>query len=798
MSLFKPSFDLEPYTFRGDALREIAVPLGGIGTGCVSLDGRGNFQDWEIYGRPNKGVYLWQTFPLLWMRPEGEEARMIAVQGPRVKNWLGENDGVWTYGHGNLMHQMDGLPCFDSVEFAGTFPFSRVGFQKENLPLEVELCAFNPFVPLDVDASSYPGACLVYRLKNTSDRRIDATLAWSLHNPVGNKVPLQPEEKEACRYETFEGDGTRGIAFSNDRFEEDSVHRGTVALSTNWPETTLLRQWKIGGWFDVFQEFWDEFKETGRLEGIPEGDHGSRVSGTVGAVVSLEPGEEAEIPFFVSWSFPVAEKYWDNAPGDPRHTWTPHYAQRFPTAQAAAQAFFGEYESLADRTRKFEEALFTSTLPSEVLQSVSATSSILHSPTVLRLQDGEFWAWEGCGPNIGCCPGSCSHVWNYSLAHAFLFPEMQRSMRSAEYKHNFHCGPRGGEGALNFRVLIPLGNEHPLWHAASDGQLGGVVQLYRDWRLQGSDDLLNELWPSAKRALEFAWLQWDLDRDGLTEGDQHNTYDINFQGPNPLTQFFYLAALRAGEEIARHLGDGATADRYRALIDSGREKTEARLWNGEYFVQENAYTDADAPKYQHGHGCLSDQVFGQLAASLAGLGDLVDGELIRSALAAIYRHNFRERLGDHENLQRVFAAADEPGLLLCSWPSGGRPHFPFVYSDEVWTGIEYQVATHLAYEGMVEEALAIVRGVRHRYDGVRRNPWNEVECGSHYARAMAAYGLLPALSGLRYDAVTKEATLDPRIEGEAFRCFFSTPHGWGQAVREGGETRFELAEGTLF
>ncbi|RYG36976.1 hypothetical protein EON81_08000, partial [bacterium] len=272
MSLFTPSFDLEPYTFRGDHLREVAFPLGGIGTGCVSLDGRGNFQDWEIFGRPNKGSYLWQTMPLLWVKPEDEAARILAVQGPRVKNWLGEVAGAWTYGHGNLMHHMDGLPCFDEVEFAGTFPCARVRLKKENLPLEVELCGFNPFIPLDVDASGYPGACLIYRLKNTGEKRIDATLAWSLHNPVGNKVPLQPGEKDACRYETFDNGVSRGIQFSNDRFGEESVHRGTAALSTSWPETTILRQWKLGGWFDVFQEFWNEFKATGRFESIPEGD----------------------------------------------------------------------------------------------------------------------------------------------------------------------------------------------------------------------------------------------------------------------------------------------------------------------------------------------------------------------------------------------------------------------------------------------------------------------------------------------------------------------------------------------
>lgn len=789
MNLFRPKFDVEPYTFRRENLREVAFPLGGIGTGCVSLDGRGNLRDWEIFGRPNKGSFLPYTFPMIWAKPEGEEARLLALQGPRQTHFAGELAGPWTYGHGNMFEQMDGLPRFDAIEFAGTFPFARIRFKKVGLPLEIELAAFNPFIPGDIDASSYPGACLVYRLKNTSKVRVDATIAWTMTNPIGWKVT---GEKDQAKGEVFEADGCRGVRFSNDRFSADHPSHGTVALSTSWPEVTTLPQWDQREWWDSLQAVWSAFKETGRLEGGPLGTGTDRAAGSLGAVVSLEPGEEVEVPFFISWVFPTSIKYWDG--GDYKdHTWTPFYATRWPNATDAASDFFQKYESLVSRTLAYEEDHFTSTLPTDVLLSVSATASILHTPTVLRLEDGTFWAWEGCGPDQGCCAGTCSHVWNYALTHAYLFPEMQKSMRRAEYKNSFNCGPLGKEGALNFRVMIPLGVESPLWHAASDGQLGGVVQLYRDWRLTGDEAYLRELWPSAKRALEFAWVQWDRDRDGLVDGDQHNTYDINFQGPNPLTQFFYLAGLRAGEEISRHLGDLATADEYRRLCESGRELTEQRLFNGEFFVQERAYDDASAPKYQHGKGCLSDQLFGQLSATVAGLGDLVDPALVTKALQAMYRHNFKNPLGDHENLQRVYAFADEPGLILCSWPNGGRPHFPFVYSDEVWTGIEYQVATHFAFDGMEKEALDIVNGIRQRYDGTRRNPWNEFECGSHYARAMASYGLMLALPGLRYDAVSCEASL-----AKDGRYFFSTPHGWGQAIREGGETRFEMKEGRLF
>ena len=787
MDLFRPAFDLEPYTFRGDNLREIAFPLGGIGTGCVSLDGRAGLRDWEIYGRPNKGTFLDHTFPMLWLKPEGEEARIMTVQGPRKQNFVGENAGFWSYGHGRFFEQMDGLPCFDSIEFVGTFPFARVKFHKADYPLEVELAAFNPFVPNDVDASSHPGACLVYRVKNTSSKRIEVTLAWSMMNPVGAGVEGEDQA-------TGEGFGTalcRGIAFSNSK-THGTPNQGTVALSTNWNDTTVLSQWDRREWFDAVQALWNAFLAAGRLEGGPAGDHQHRSPGSLGACFSLEPGEEVEVPFYISWSFPVSAKYWDQKEYKD-HRWTPHYAKKWPTAVEAAEGFFRDFDSLRDRTLKFEQAFFTSDLPTDVLLSVSATASILHSPTVLRLEDGTFWAWEGCSGREGCCSGTCSHVWNYALAHAYLFPEMQLSMRRAEYRNAFNCGPMGEQGALNFRVMIPLGAEAPLWHAASDGQLGGVVQLYRDWRLSGDEAVLRELWPSARRALEYAWVQWDRDRDGLVEGDQHNTYDINFQGPNPLTQFFYLAALRAGEEISRHLGAAGTADEYRALFESGRKLTEERLFNGEYFVQENRYDGADAPKYQHGHGCLSDQVFGQLAASVAGLGELMDPALMESALDAIFRYNFKNPLGDHVNLQRVYAFPDEPGLILCSWPQGGRPHFPFVYSDEVWTGIEYQVATHLAFVDKVEEALTIVAGIRKRYDGTRRNPWNEFECGSHYARAMASYGLMLALPGLRYDAVSRSVSLE-----QDGRFFVSGPHGWGQAVRENGETRLEMVEGNLF
>ena len=152
---------------------------------------------------------------------------------------------------------------------------------------------------------------------------------------------------------------------------------------------------------------------------------------------------------------------------------------------------------------------------------------------------------------------------------------------------------------------------------------------------------------------------------------------------------------------------------------------------------------------------------------------------------------------DHANPQRpTFGFGNDGGLLLCTWPKGGRLSIPFVYSDEVWTGIEYQVAAHLIFEGEVEKGLDIVRTVRNRYDGKKRNPFNEYECGSWYARALASYSLLQALTGVRYDAVDKTLYIDSKI-GDSFKTFLSTDSWFGTIELQKGKPVINVAYGTI-
>jgi hypothetical protein len=379
-------------------------------------------------------------------------------------------------------------------------------------------------------------------------------------------------------------------------------------------------------------------------------------------------------------------------------------------------------------------------------------------------------------------------VWNYAQTAAFLFPSLERSLRDADYTHNMH-----EDGRMCFRLQLPPGSSMWEYHAAADGQMGGVLKVYRDWRLCGDDEWLRNLWPRVKKALEYAWQQWDDDRDGVMEGIQHNTYDIEFHGPNTMMGTFYLGALRAGEEMARHLGDTEAAESYRAVYEKGRAWIDRELYNGEYYIQR--HNEEIELKYQYGRGCLSDQVIGQWFAHIVGLGYLLDAAHIKSTVRSIFDYNWRTDFWEHANPQRIYALNDEQGLLLCTWPHGGRPRFPFVYSDEVWCGIEYQVASHLIYEGEVERGLAIVKGLRDRHDGRRRNPWNEFECGSHYARSLASWSLLTALLGYSFDVPGRALGFAPRLDADPFQCLWSLDSGWGlyRQCMDGDQAEIDLS-----
>ncbi|HMD60131.1 MAG TPA: GH116 family glycosyl hydrolase, partial [Opitutaceae bacterium] len=493
----------------------------------------------------------------------------------------------------------------------------------------------------------------------------------------------------------------------------------------------------------------------------------------------------------------------------------PWYSGRFASIDEVAAYWRDHYAELRSRSERFSDCFFDSSLPPEAVEAAGANLSILKSSTVLRQADGRLWGWEGCDEDNAQGPGTCTHVWNYAQSVAHLFPSLERTLRETE----FTVG-QDEHGHQNFRVALPIQASAHDFYAAADGQLGGIMKVHREWRISGDTAWLRGLWPRVRASLDYGIATWDPGHKGWPEEPQHNTYDIQFWGPNGMTSSFYAGALKAAVAMGRALGEDVAL--YGDLLARGTERTNQELFNGEYFFQRvewkglRAKVSADGkfygeyyskeaaelleregPKYQYGTGCLSDGVLGSWLALACGVGQVLDPEKIRSHLKAVHRHNFKRDLSGHANPQRAtYANGREGGLLLCSWPRGQMPSLPFVYSNEVWTGIEYQAASHMIMMGLVGEGLEVVRACRARYDGKARNPFDEYEWGHWYARAMASYGLIQALSGARYDAVDGVLHLEPAVRGD-FRSFISTATGYGTVGVADGRPFLKVVAGTI-
>ncbi|NGN69569.1 hypothetical protein G5C51_37495 [Streptomyces sp. A7024] len=761
--------------YRGADRARIALPVGGIGTGCVSLGGRGQLLDWELFNRPAKGCAADSFFAV---RAAGESGAVTRV----LEASLLEGEFEGPHGSPSALH---GLPRFRDGEFAAAYPFGQALMSDPALPIEATVSAYNPLIPGDADASGLPLLVHRTRIRNTSDEPLQVSVCGSLQHIAGRG--LDGSLPAGNSFELLRADGLTVLAGGTSEVAADAESYGTLALAAvGDPVGSHRLTWARRSWGDSLLDFWDDFSDDGRLD---HPDDGARVpTGSLVVTKELEPGAETDFTFLIAWHFPNRRAWTHHhAPAPDYGHGGPvignHYATRFADAadvvrQAAPR--LGEYER---RTRAYVETITSSDLPAVVQDAVLANAAVLKSPTCFRIADGTFLAWEGGNTDHGSCHGSCTHVWNYQYALEQLFPDLAWTMREVEFVHSLD-----DRGLMSFRAGLPLATEGTGWRiAAADGQMGALVRLHRTWRLTGRDDLLATYWEGARRALEFAWipLGWDADRDGLMEGCQHSTSDVEYYGPSGVNQSWYLAALAACAEMAAAVGDDGFAKTCADVLASGAARTDETLFNGEFYGQkvlppgsadriaeglriryagdnpDVGSDDLENPDLQIGPGCMSDQLAGHALARLGGLDDRLDTAHVTTALRSIVRHNHREEFHSHFNHLRTYALGDEHGLLNCTYPHGGRPERPFPYCNEVWTGLEYTAAVALAAHGDRDTAEHLVEDVRGRYSGRARNPFNEVECGNHYVRSMASFGLAHAWPRTVVDAGARTIELDP-------------------------------------
>ena len=792
--------------YKGEALREISFPVGGIGTGSIGLAGNGRLMDWEIFNRPAKGsINGFSHFAIKATGADGTTSAKV-LNGDIEKDLVGQYSkqvfGGYGYGPSNMT--MAGFPHFRECEFCGEFPIANISFSDADFPAKVNLKAFNPLIPLDSYNSGLPVAFFEIEVENTATERNEYSIAFSVMNPFGKTENFTtPHEKFSM------------ASMKHAEADMDDIAYGDMTVATDCENALIQNYWYRGGWNDGIVTFWNEFSASGDLRERTYDTSGEKDMTTVVGKVSLAANEKKSVRFVLAWNVPNNYNYWKplkDAEGKDV-SWKNYYATQFATSADSAEYALTHWDTLYKKTLAFHDSLFDSTLDAAVIDAAASTLSVLKSPTVLRLEDGAFYGWEGVHEEEGSCEGTCQHVWNYAYAMCFLFPDLERSIREQEFTYSTN-----GDGEMQFRMALPRGREAEHFRACLDGQMGAVIKTYREWKLSGDDAWLKSRWESVKKVLEFAWSdknpdEWDRNKDGVLEGRQHHTLDMELFGASSWLEGFYLAALKAASLMADHLGETDKAEEYRTLFEKGYAWTKEHLFNGKYFIQDVDLNDksrlehfdalhywneeAGEMKYQIAGGSEIDQLLAQWHANLLGLGNIFDPEQVKAALPNLYRNNFKTSMRSFTNPWRIFALNDESGAIICDYPEGTyKPVIPIPYCEESMHGFEYSLAGLLISEGMIDEGLSIVRAVRNRYDGKKRNPWNEIECGSNYARSMASFALIPILSGFSFDMPHHTIGFAPKTAG-AFKSFWGVATAWGNVVVKENTFALEILQGSL-
>lgn len=793
------------FVYQGSQTREISFPLGGIGTGSIGLAGNGRLIDWEIFNKPNKASFNGFSHFAVKVEREGQVIDARILQGDLQPPYSGSINGPKynSFGFGPSRETLAGLPHFREVKFTGEYPLAVLSFLDRAFPGQVTLTAFNPYIPLNAFDSGIPAAFFAFDVTNNTGGALTYTLAGTLSNP------LLADNLHRVYFEGATAAGDRTFLHLRSSQPSGAVGAGDLTLGLEGGEHSAQAYWFRGAWFDSLEVYFREFSQPGGLKqrSYPEENAGAGNSGSLASRFTLAPGESRQVRFIIAWNFPLVENYWNEETnqvcaekGLPT-TWKNFYATKFESSYSSAQYALDEWGRLYRCTLSFKEALFSSDLDPVVIDAVSANLAVIKTATVMRLEDGTFYGFEGCHPNSGCCEGSCTHVWNYTQAVPFLFPDLERSMREADFNLN-----QRADGGMRFRLPLPaVLKAEDFWnfHPCADGQFGSVLKAYAHWKVTGDTGWLRGQWPAIRSSIAFAWspsneYRWDPEKQGVLTGRMHHTLDMELFGPDAWLNGFYLAALKAGAEMADAAGEPETALEYRGLFEKGKLWVDQHLFNGEYYHQivdledravverfgvGDVYWNQEHGeiKYQIGEGCEIDQLLAQWHANIYGLGEIFDPAQARQALRSLFKYNFKRSMRNYYNPCRLFAVNDEAGLVMCEWPPHVRkPMIPIPYSQEVMTGFEYAAASLMVQSGLVEEGLEVVSAIRSRYDGEKRNPWNEIECGSNYARSMASYALLLAFSGFQFDLTRGRIGFNPpRAGGSPFQVFWSLAPAWG-------------------
>lgn len=816
--------------YAGESRRAVALPLGGLGAGHVSIAGDGSLRQWQLANTINHQGFVPDSFFAL--RVSGVEPpldirrtlRSRAIPPLEQRAPLVTDDVVPADDHPPTAV----WPPVAATEMTVDYPFATIAVHDPDLQVAVEFDAWTPFVPLDAEASGLPVAAFTFRLANATQQHLHGWLVGALQNAVGwdgvtpiegNRCPLYGGNENRLLNLGPDGDQS-AILMTNPSLQADDPRAGEMLLAVDRPAVAIARAASARGVLRFAEALkllgptiLDDWSPDALVSPTrqrvpfrePQGPSpaGTTWDGALAVPFALAPGDATTIEFLHAWWFPNRVADFDQfgpelpIPETPSHMGN-RYATRFDGAIAVARSFGADRPRLLASSRAWAESVAAMDAPPSVAATVAAQPALVRSPTTFLDREGRLLGFEGGlgastlnwnGDVGGSCPLNCSHVWNYEQAIAALFPDLERTMRDVEW--DILQAP---DGSIPHRLRVPL--DGPQLHRqpvggpldpALDGMLGSILKTYREARLGGGREMLERRWPAMVRVATHVAEGWDPAGDGVLRGAQPVTYDIALTEPNAYVGSLWIAALRALGRVATILGRNPEAARYAADADRASRAYDDLLWNGRYYGR--AFPEDTSGL---GSGCLADQLNGQWWAHQLELGHVLPRDHVRTALRTIVAVNLRRGFRDFHHGFRVLADGDDTGLLLCTWPDGDRPLRPVRYADEVWTGIEYAVASLCLFEGLGPEALAILDGVRGRYDGTRRNPYNEIECGDHYSRGMAGWSVLQGSTGASADVIEGVIRL-----GRPGRAPLLLGTAWGRYVVEPARARIDVLGGSF-
>ncbi len=747
---------------RGE-LQYIGMPVGGITAGGVYLGGDGRLWLWDIFNDVKEGVEP-KTVP--WTEPSGKETYVRNRDGA---SYIEPSTDVRPLRQGFVLQiRYDGRTVFktlgerdwDEITFRATYPVAEVRYIDRSMPLEVVLHAYSPFIPLDADDSGLPATVLSFSVVNKGQQDARVSVLGYLENKAG--LRMAPEKSRRFN-EVAAVDGMAAVLEG-----VSAVYPRDTALIASRPDYGTLCIAALGAgnkaWADADTGFpakmtFDDSPAVTRPMQRPLTGAVQNTSGVIG------PGESWKADFVISWHFAnltVSSRVPDNG------RW---YANRFGSALDAARYVAGNFGRLESQTMLWAETWADSSLPHWFLERTFLTINTLATANAHRFSSGRFWAWEG----VGACPGTCTHVWHYAQAMGRIFPELERDCRERT-DLKIAMQPDGG---IIFRAEMET-------RPAIDGQAGCVLRCWREHQMSPDNAFLIRNWPEIRRAVQFI-IDQDKNGDGMVDTPLENTLDAVWDGEIAWIVGLCIVGVKAGEEMAVEAGDREFAALCRGFVERGSKNMDELLFNGEYYIHR---PDPEKGRAKLGsyNTCHIDQVLGQAWAWQVGLGRIQEREKTLSALRALWKYNYMSDVGPYIATHgggRPYALPGEGGMVMNTNPYGeAKPYGDNVtwqlgYFHECMSGFEYQVAAHMIAEGMTGEGLTLVKAIHDRYHASKRNPFNEIECSDHYARAMAGYGAFIAACGFEYHGPKGRMSFAPRWDADDFRAPFTAAEGWG-------------------